>query len=71
MLHEFFYVGMLVLFGIWCVAVVSAIMALDYNFWDHRIGSDSGFVWTILTAPIAPIIAVIEIFLMIKDSKRT
>ncbi len=67
---EFFSVFVLVLFGIWCVAIASAIMALDYHFWDYHIGCDLSFVWTILTAPIAPIIAVIEIILMIKDSRR-
>ena len=71
MLHEFFYVGMLVLFGIWCVAVVSVIMALDYHFWDHHMGYDLSPVWTIFTAPVAPIIAIIEIIFMIRDLKSS
>lgn len=69
MLYEFFYVGMLVLFGIWCIFVSSIILTLDYHFWDRHTDSGLSFVWAILTVPVAPIIAFIEIIFIIRDSK--
>ena len=71
MLYGFFYVGMFVLFGIWCISVICAIIALDYHFWDYRMGYDLSPIWTIFTAPIAPIIAIIEIIFMIRDSRSS